>query len=220
MRDHTQRSYRALKKFLEMMAKEAKRKVKTDGHFPDFTSVNLWLRELNINTNLFTSVKTLDEINEEVAKIKPIVIERTLKQESIEVLKTVENYLGEEDSLEKVDIAIVFGGQTVSRADKAAEIYLKGFADKLLMTGKRPNYKEYFDKPEAEVFKDRAVELGVPEQAIICESSSINIPSNVRGSLNLLDDLNIKYQSVASIISWYAQRRVWCTLEEIFAARC
>ena len=84
----------------------------------------MWLRELNINTNLFTSVKTLDEINEEVAKIKPIVIERTLKQESIEVLKTVENYLVRRRFVRKVDIAIVFGGQTdVSRADKAAEIY-------------------------------------------------------------------------------------------------
>lgn len=199
---------------LDMMAKEAKRQPTTDNHFPDFTSVNLWLQELNINTNLFKGVTTLDDINKETSKIKPIVIERTLKQEPIEILKTVENYLGEEDLLEKVDIAIVFGGQTLSRAEKGVEVYLAGLAGKLLMTGKSPNYKKYFDRPEAKVFKKRAVELGVPERAIICESSSINIPSNVRASLNLLDDLDIEYQSIASIISWYAQRRAWCTLKK------
>ncbi len=199
---------------LAMMAMGAQRAPSVSGHFPDFFVVNEWLKALNIKSDLFISTKSLDEVNDAVNLIKQTLVDRTLEVKPIRELEMVERYLGEEDPLEKTDIAIVFGGKTLSRAEKGAEMFLEGWAKKLLMTGKGPNYKGVIDLPEAEVFKKRAMELGVPEAAIICEDESINIPSNVRASLNLLDELEIKLKTLMSVISWYGQRRAWCVLKK------
>ena len=56
--------------------------------------------------------------------------------------------------------------------------------------------------------------MGVPKDKIIEEKASINIASNVRASLNLLDELGIKYHSIMQIISWYPQRRTWVTMKK------
>lgn len=197
-----------------MMAKEAQRKPSTSNHFSDYSVACEWLELLGLDFSLFTNTKTIDEVNEKAFKIKPLVVLGTLQNKANNILEKVEKYLGEEDKLEKADIAIIFGGATLLRAEKGAEMYLAGWVDRLLMTGKGPNYKGVFDRPEAEVFKDRAIQLGVPKDKIIEEKESINIPSNVRASLNLLDELGIQYHSIMQIASWYPQRRTWVTMKK------
>jgi hypothetical protein len=199
---------------MDMMASEAQRAPSVLDHFPDFSVANQWLKVLAIESEIFNTTNTIEEVNKASEKIKQLVVDKTLELRPIKQLEMVEKYLGETDPLIESDIAIVFGGKTLSRAEKSAEMYLAGFTKKLLMTGKGPNYKGVFDKTEAEVFKNRAVELGVPEDKIICEDKALTIASNVRGSLNLLDEMGIKYQSLMSIISWYGQRRAWCTFKK------
>lgn len=110
-------------------------------------------------------------------------------------------------------MAIIFGGKSLIRAEKGARIYLQGWVPLLLMCGKSPNYTKFFDRPGAEVFKAKAVELGVPEGKILTETNSFTIPSNVRASLNLLDKEKIEYRKVIQVIGWYARRRTWCSMK-------
>jgi hypothetical protein len=197
-----------------MMDKEAQRIPSTAGHFPDFSIFNEWLSSLGIEVGPFEEIKDLQGVNEYAERVKRDVVAETLEKMPVQLLTEVERYLGQEDKLQKTDLAIVFGGKSLKRAEKGAEMWLKGFAEMLLMTGKSPHYVNSFELPEAEIFRNRAIELGVDAGKIIIENESINIPSNVRASLNLLDKLGIKYKSVMSIISWYAQRRAWCTLKK------
>ncbi len=198
----------------QMMAIEAKCDPSTSKHFPDFSVANEWLELLKVESDLFLKFSSIVETNDEVEKIKSVVVERTLRERPMSLFNKIEGYLGEEDKLEKCEVAIVFGGKTLSRANKGAQMYLDGWVEKLLMTGKGPVYKGVFKEPEAIVFKKRAMELGVSEEKILTECESINIPSNVRASLNLLDELGIKYKTVMQIISWYANRRAWVTLKK------
>ncbi len=197
----------------EMMAKEAQRQPVTDSSFVDFSVVNEWMSKLKIDTKLF-ELASIEEVNIEVDLVKPLVVQKTLELKDGSIFKPIEEYLGEEDKLEKADLAIAFGGKKLARAEKAAELYLGGWVSRLLMTGKSPNYTNFFNVSEAEAFKKRAMELGVPEEAIITETEAINIPSNVTGSLNLLDKLEINYSSIIQLISWYAQRRAWCCMKK------
>jgi hypothetical protein len=207
------RELAGVKEIKAMMKIEAQRNPVNDKHFPEYVVAKRWLEKLNIESKIF-GLSSIEEVSLEAERIKPLVNQRTLELTNKQVLFEVENYLGEEDKLEKVDVAIVFGGKTLSRAEKAAEMYLGGWAKKLLMTGKGPMYKGVFKEPEAVIFKNRDKELGVPEKDVITEITAINIPSNVRASLNLLDEMNIKYDSVMQIISWYANRRAWVVLKK------
>lgn len=197
----------------EMMAKEAQRPVATDETFPDFTTVRKWLTDLGIETDIFTGKPDLGYVSEQAEKIKPMVWQKTLEHK-VSAISEVTKYLGEEDGLEKADVIIVFGGKSLLRAEKGAELFLQGWARRLLMCGRSPNYTSYFDKPEAKVFKDKAVEMGVPEEKILIESNSINIADNVRSSLNLLDQEKIKYHKIIQVMGWYAQRRTWCCMKK------
>lgn len=204
------------KEIAEMMAIEAQRLIATDRSFPDFETVMNWGSIVGVNLEFFKKEGTIKSITEDADRVKSEIVEKTLAVgvalES--VLKAVTDYLGEEDALEKADLAIAFGDRSLKRAEKAAELYIKGYTKKLLMCGRSPNYTQWFGEPEALVFKKRAMELGVPEEDILTEEESINIPSNVRASLNLLDGVGYEYNSVIQVISWYAQRRVWCAMKK------
>lgn len=198
---------------LTMMALEVTLAPTSNKHFPNFDSLRSWLEFLDLPTTILEST-SFEEVQNNVLQIKPQLVEQTLKCKPVEILSTVQDYLGEQDGLKVCDIGIVFGGRTIARAEKGAELYLMGWVKKLLMTGKSPNYTSFFKQPEAIVFKNKAVELGVPEIDIFTEELAINIPDNVKRSVLLLQEMNFQYNRIASVISWYAQRRAWCTLKK------
>jgi len=61
--------------------------------------------------------------------------------------------------------------------------------------------------------------LGVPKEIILIESNSITIADNVKTSLNLMDNLGIKYQRIATVGAWFMQRRAWSHLIKLSSAK-
>ena len=136
--------------------------------------------------------------------------EKKLKPELVE---QITDYLLIETELEKADLGFVFGNRhSLPCADRAAELYHKGYFRKMIVSGGVP--RDGADS-EAELIHQRLVELGVPEDAIIVERGATNTGENVQLALPLLEQEmgleNIK--SVIAIGRVEASRRYLMTME-------
>lgn len=114
-------------------------------------------------------------------------------------------YLSEEDVPQKSDLIITFGAKTPQRAIKAAELFEKNLAPKILFSGGSPWYARGGN--EAENYKTIAMSAGVPAKDILLEPDSITLADNIRSSLNLLDRLSFSYKNIIVVNSPYCQRR-------------
>ncbi len=128
------------------------------------------------------------------------------------LIEKITGYLGQEDTLGKSDFIFVFGGKNLGRIQKTVELWKSEWAPRIWISGGHPIYLEY--EPEAITFKKWAMENGVPEEAINIEPDSITIADNARKSLNLMDKEKIGFEKMIIVISWYAQKRAWMTLEK------
>lgn len=118
-------------------------------------------------------------------------------------------YLSEDDGLMKADAIFVFGAKTPLRAEKAVELYEKGWSKKIIFSGHGP-YTGREDVAEAEKYLDIALKSGVPASDVLVEKRSITIPDNVRSSLNYFDEIGFKPANLILVNSPYVQRRGWC----------
>ena len=74
-----------------------------------------------------------------------------------------------------VDIAMVLGCSSVSSMAPAIDLYQKGFAGKVLISGKGPTPR---CKPEWQVFSEYALSHGIPSSAIMVEPEARNTREN------------------------------------------
>lgn len=72
-------------------------------------------------------------------------------------------------------------------AERAARLFLDGYGRHLIFSGGSGKLTQHrFSKPEAEVFADIAIRMGVPAEKIIVEPRSSNTGENVRFTWELL----------------------------------
>ena len=83
---------------------------------------------------------------------------------------------------------IVAGGSHDTRvAERAAELYLQGLAPIVVMTGGSGRHTEGMENStEADRYADVALEMGVPEEAILKEDRSTNTGENAAFTRDLL----------------------------------
>lgn len=111
-------------------------------------------------------------------------------------LREISEYLFCEDELTQADLIIVFGGKRMERAERGADLYKQGLAPRILVTG---GDKRGTGRCEAEVLKDRMVELGVPAEAVTVECDSVNTLENVRMSVAMVEE-EISWKNVRNVI--------------------
>ena len=116
--------------------------------------------------------------------------------------------------LEKSDLLLALGTYDTRVAKTTAELYLKGYAPLILLSGnkssKRGNLS--YGVPEAIRFKEIMIEMNVPESAIITEVESTNTGQNILNSSKLLTEMNIHPKSVIVVQKPYMERRTYATL--------
>lgn len=119
-------------------------------------------------------------------------------------------------TLGKSDIICVLCSHDLRVADYAAQLYLDGFAPHIIFSGgiahKGDLVETPWEKPEAEIFADRAIELGVPEHNIIIENKATNCGENVLFSDKILQEKNINYTSVIAVQKPYMEKRTYATI--------
>lgn len=119
--------------------------------------------------------------------------------------------------LEKADVIIVMGSHDIQVADRGAELLLNRFAPVIVMSGGLGKLtSKMWDKPEAVLFAQRAIELGVPESQIIIENKSQNTGQNVEFSKKLLNEIGIKVAKAIVVQKPYMERRAYATFKKVW----
>lgn len=182
-------------------------------HFADFSLFYEWLSYLNID-NSFMHGSEWQSLMNVARDTQQQVIQKTIEgvekgdTELIQKLRAIEQYLGESDEVEKADVILVLGSKDLGRVDKAVTLFNNGYGAMFVMSG-RSRMDSNDEEAEARVFAKRAIDLGVDEDKIFVEDTSVTVASNVRHSLNLLDKKSITYKSLIILTAWFAERRAW-----------
>ncbi|MGE7625019.1 YdcF family protein [Viridibacillus sp. NPDC096237] len=119
------------------------------------------------------------------------------------------------DDYEKGDVIFVPGSSkaVIYRLPKAIQLYNEGRANKILFSG--GVIWEGTNLTEAQLLKQRAIQLGVPEEDILTEGLSLHTKENVLASLLILDrafELN-NIKRILVVTSSYHMRRTHLNLK-------
>jgi uncharacterized SAM-binding protein YcdF (DUF218 family) len=87
------------------------------------------------------------------------------------------------------DAVVVCCSYDLRVCDYACELIKSGLSRRLVLSGKIGNWTRHlWTRAEAEIFKDRALEKGIPQSAILLEDRSTNFGENVAFTRALLPD--------------------------------
>jgi hypothetical protein len=114
-------------------------------------------------------------------------------------------------------VAIALGSHDLGVADTAANLYHRGFAPLIVMTGANsPTTVARMSRGEAVHYRDRALELGVPDSAILLEPHAGNTGENITLSRKLLEGGGVEVASALLVSKPYEERRTYATARKLW----
>lgn len=129
--------------------------------------------------------------------------------------KIIWDYMHMNHALKKCEAIFALGSNDTGVAERAAQLYLDGYGDYLILSGGLGKLtKDRFTKPEAEVFADIALNMGVPKDKLILETASTNTGENIRLTYELLQKLNLSPRSLILVQKPYMERRTYATFKK------
>ena len=138
-----------------------------------------------------------------------------INTEAIILAKKLWDYHHMQHTLEKSDCILVLGSHDLRVAERAAELYLEGWAPLLIFSGGLGNFtKDAWTEPEADQFARIAINKGVPSQAILIENKSTNTGENILFTQQLFQQKNIDPQSFIVVQKPYMERRSYATFKK------
>lgn len=113
------------------------------------------------------------------------------------------------------DAIFCLGSLDTRVAERAAQLFLDGYGTHLIFSGGAGKLtRDRFTKPEAEIFADVAVQMGVPADKIITEPRSTNTGENVRFTRELLQQKGLQPRSFILVQKPYMERRTFATFSK------
>jgi uncharacterized SAM-binding protein YcdF (DUF218 family) len=123
-------------------------------------------------------------------------------------------------ALEKADCILVLGSHDLRVAERAAQLYLEGWAPMIIFSGGLGNFtKEMWTETEADQFAAIAISMGVPKEAILIENKSTNTGENIVFTQQLLSQKNLNPQSFIVVQKPYMERRSYATFKQHWPAK-
>ena len=124
-------------------------------------------------------------------------------------LQTLWDYLCLNEPLKKADCIVGFGNFNTDIARRAAQLYLDGWAPKVLFTGGLGrNTEGLLPEPEAVRFAKVAMACGVPECDIILEPQSTNTKENILFTREKLAVLGLPHGKILGVHQPFMERRI------------
>jgi uncharacterized SAM-binding protein YcdF (DUF218 family) len=119
--------------------------------------------------------------------------------------------------LTEADAIIALGSHDLRVAERAADVYLAGWAPLLVCSGHlgaltRGVWKE----AEADLFAAVAIDKGVPRDKVLVEDRATHTGENVAFSRQLLADRGISVARVIAVQKPYMERRTWATFRRVW----
>jgi uncharacterized SAM-binding protein YcdF (DUF218 family) len=116
---------------------------------------------------------------------------------------------------EKSDCILALGSHDLRVAERAAELYLDGFAPLLILSGGLGNFtKDMWTEKEADKFAAIAIKKGVPANAILIENKSTNTGENILFTQKLLEEKGLYPQCFIVVQKPYMERRSFATFKK------
>lgn len=114
-------------------------------------------------------------------------------------------------------VGIALGSHDLGVATHAAELFHAGYFPTLVFTGSNsPTTVERFPRGEAVHYREHALSLGVPDDAIIVEPNASNTQQNIEFSHDVLRDAGVDAASVMLISKPYEERRSFATFRQFW----
>lgn len=134
----------------------------------------------------------------------------------IKEIQILWNYMRMNHEIKHSDCIIGLGSIDTNVANVASELYLKGYANKLIFSGGlgKITYK-LWDETEAEKFAKIAIEKGVPRKNIYIEKESTSIGDNFRFSKKLIEKEKLNIKSCIVVCKPYNEKRVYSAFKKI-----
>ena len=118
-------------------------------------------------------------------------------------------------ALEKADCILTLGSHDLRVAERAAQLYLEGWAPIMIFSGGLGNFtKEMWTETEADKFAAIALNMGVPEASILVENKSTNTGENILFTQQLLARKNLDPRSFIVVQKPYMERRSYATFKQ------
>ncbi len=115
----------------------------------------------------------------------------------------------------KSECILALGSHDLRVAERAAELYLQGFAPSIIMSGGLGNFtKDMWAEKEADNFAAIAIQKGVPADVILIENKSTNTGENILFTQKLLEEKGLDLQSFIVVQKPYMERRSYATFKK------
>lgn len=135
--------------------------------------------------------------------------------EVAKLAKVIWDYLRMNKSFRKADMILVLGGHDLRVPAYAAELYTKGTAPIVVVSGGHAHHDDLlrtgWPETEAEKFAVVLEANGVPHDVILLENEAENTGDNFVLSKKLLDERHIAFRSVIVVTKPYMERRAYAT---------
>ncbi|MFG3245017.1 YdcF family protein [Streptomyces sp. NPDC048187] len=119
--------------------------------------------------------------------------------------------------LRPCSVAIGLGSHDLGVADTTAELFHRGMAPLIVFTGATSRTtRERMPRGEAEHYRERAIELGVPDVAILVEPRARNTGENIQFSRALLEGQQVAVSSALLVSKPYEERRAYATARKLW----
>jgi uncharacterized SAM-binding protein YcdF (DUF218 family) len=138
-----------------------------------------------------------------------------ITSEILSLAQQLWNYHHVNHIIEKSDCILALGSHDLRVAQRAAQLYLQGFAPKVIMSGGLGNFtKEMWTEKEADKFAAIAIQMGVPREVILIENNSSNTGENILFTQKLLEEKGLFLQSFIVVQKPYMERRAYATFKK------
>ncbi|WP_413753050.1 YdcF family protein [Streptomyces sp. R-74717] len=119
--------------------------------------------------------------------------------------------------LRPADVAIGLGSHDLGVATTTAELYHAGLFPALVFTGGNSlTTAARFPRGEAIHYREHAISLGVPDEAILLEPNAANTGHNITYSRQVLADAGINPDTVLLVSKPYMERRSYATARKLW----
>jgi uncharacterized SAM-binding protein YcdF (DUF218 family) len=131
--------------------------------------------------------------------------------------ETLWHYLVLDHTPRRSDVGIGLGSHDLGVADHTAALYREGRFPVVVFTGATaPTTAARFPRGEAVHYRERALELGVPDEAVLVEPHARNTGENITFTRRLLADRGLPVRTATLVCKPYQQRRAYATCRKLW----
>lgn len=143
--------------------------------------------------------------------------QRQITDEQFHDATLIWNYHQMGHELRPCSAAIGLGSHDLGVATAAADLYRAGLFPVVVFSGgNSPTTRARFPRGEAVHYREHALGLGIPDEAILVEPKAANTGQNITLSRELLAEASIEVSSLLLISKPYMERRSYATCRKLW----